>query len=329
MKTRKLGSLEVSALGLGCMGMSAFYGSSDEGEATATIQRALELGINFLDTAQLYGPLTNEELVGRAISGHRDEYVIATKFARRTDGASAGDMSTLGPLDGSAEHVRSSIEGSLTRLGTDHVDLYYQHRVDPNVPIEETVGALAELVQQGKVRYIGLSEAAPETIRRAHAVHPITAVQTEYSLWTRDPEAEVLPTCRELGIGFVPYSPLGRGFLSGRFKSPDELDRGDFRRSGPRFTGENLEANLGLAAKVAEIAGEKGVTPAQLALAWVLAQGDDLVPIPGTKRRKYLEENAAAVDVVLTAEDLARIEDELPAVAGERYDAAGMASVNL
>jgi aryl-alcohol dehydrogenase-like predicted oxidoreductase len=329
MNTRMLGSLEVSALGLGCMGMSAFYGSSDEGEAIATIQRALELGIDFIDTAQLYGPLTNEQLVGRAIKGRRDEYVIATKFARRMDSATPGEMSSVGPLDGSPEHVRSSIDGSLKRLGTDHVDLYYQHRVDPRVPIEETVGAMGELVQQGKVRYIGLSEAASETIRRAHAVHPITALQTEYSLWSRDPEREVLPTCRELGIGFVPYSPLGRGFLSGRFRSPDELDENDFRRSGPRFTGENLKANLRLAAKVAEIAGEKGITPAQLALAWVLAQGDDLVPIPGTKRRRYLEENAAAVDVELTDEDLERIDAELPQVAGERYDEAGMASVNL
>ena len=329
MQIRKLGSLEVSALGLGCMGMSAFYGSADEAEAEATIQRALELGINFLDTAQLYGPLTNEELVGRAIKGHRDEYVIATKFARRMDDATPGDMSTTGPLDGSADHVRTSIEGSLKRLGTDHVDLYYQHRVDPNVEIEETVGAMAELVQAGKVLHIGLSEAAPETIRRAHAVHPITAVQTEYSLWTRDPEAEVLPTCRELGIGFVPYSPLGRGFLSGRFTSPDELDANDFRRNGPRFTGEHLDANLELAAKVAEIAKGKGVTPAQLALAWVLAQGEDLVPIPGTKRREYLEQNAAAVDVELTDEDMQRIDAELPEVSGNRYDEAGMASVNL
>jgi aryl-alcohol dehydrogenase-like predicted oxidoreductase len=328
MKRRKLGSLEVSALGLGCMGMSAFYGSADQREAIAAIHRALELGIDFLDTAQLYGPMTNEELVGRAIKGHRDDYVIATKFARRMDAAKPGDMSSVGPLDGSAEHVRNSIEGSLKRLGTEHVDLYYQHRVDPNVPIEETVGAMAELVQQGKVRHIGLSEAAPETIRRAHAVHPITAVQTEYSLWTRDPEPEVLPTCRELGIGFVPYSPLGRGFLSGRFTSPDELDEGDFRRSGPRFTGENLKANQRLAAKVGEIAEEKGITPAQLALAWVLAQGEDLVPIPGTKRRRYLEENAAAVEVELSGEDLARIEAELPPPAGERYDEAGLATVN-
>jgi aryl-alcohol dehydrogenase-like predicted oxidoreductase len=329
MKTHKLGSLKVSALGLGCMGMSAFYGSADEGEAIATIKRARELGINFLDTAQLYGPLTNEELVGRAIKGHRDEYVIATKFARRMDAATPGDMSTIGPLDGSAEHVRSSIDGSLKRLGTDHIDLYYQHRVDPKVPIEETIGAMAELVGQGKIRHIGLSEAAPATIRRAHAVHPVTAVQTEYSLWTRDPEQEVIPTCRELGIGFVPYSPLGRGFLSGRFKSPEELDEHDWRRTVPRFTGENLSANMALAAKIAEIAGQNGITPAQLALAWVLSQGDDVVPIPGTKRRKYLEENAAAAQVELSGEDLARIEAELPPVAGERYDEVGMASVNL
>src|SRR6478609_3449738 len=329
METRKLGSLEVSALGLGCMGMSAFYGSTDEAEALATIRRALEVGVDFIDTAQLYGPLTNELLVGRAVAGRRDEYVIATKFNRRMDGAVPGDMSTVGPQDGSAAHVRRSIEGSLSRLGTDCVDLYYQHRVDPNVPIEETVGAMAELVAEGKIRHIGLSEAAADTIRRANAVHPIAAVQSEYSLWSRDPEDQVLPTCRELGIGFVPYSPLGRGFLAGRFSSPDELDEGDFRRNGPRFTGDNLQSNLRLAAKVREIAAEKGITPAQLAIAWVLARGDDLVPIPGTKRRTYLEQNAASLEVELTAGDMARIDAELPEVAGERYDKAGMAALNL
>jgi len=328
MIRRKLRDLEVSAIGLGCMGMSAFYGSTDEAEGVETIRRALELGVDFIDTAQLYGPLTNESLVGRAVAGRRDEYVIATKFNRRMDNALPGEMSSVGPQDGSADHVRSSIEGSLRRLGTDYVDLYYQHRVDPNVPIEETVGAMGELVTEGKIRHIGLSEAAADTIRRANAVHPIAAVQTEYSLWSRDPEHEVLPTCRELGIGFVPYSPLGRGFLAGRFTSPDELDESDFRRTGPRFTGDNLRANLRLADKVKEIAAEKGVTPAQLAIAWLLAQGDHIVPIPGTKRRSYLEQNAAAVDVRLTADDLARIDAELPQTAGERYDEAGMASVN-
>jgi aryl-alcohol dehydrogenase-like predicted oxidoreductase len=331
MEKRKLGNsgLEVSAEGLGCMGMSAFYGTTDEGEAVATIHRALELGVDFLDTAQLYGPLTNEELVGRAIRGNRDDFVIATKFSRRMDNATPGDMSTVGPADGSAEWVRSSIEGSLQRLGVDHVDLYYQHRVDPNTPIEETVGAMAELVAEGKVRHIGLSEAAPETIRRAHAVHPITAVQTEYSLWTRDLEEAVLPTLRELGIGLVSYSPLGRGFLAGRFRSPQDLADDDFRRTGPRFKGENLERNLGLVAKVEDLASEKGCTPGQLALAWVLAQGDDVVPIPGTKRRSYLEENAAATDVELSADDLARIDAELPEAAGERYDEAGMRALNV
>jgi aryl-alcohol dehydrogenase-like predicted oxidoreductase len=285
--------------------------------------------VTFLDTAQLYGPLTNEELVGEAISGHRDDYLIATKFALRMDRAKPGDMSTVGPLDGSPEWVKASIEGSLARLGTDHVDLFYQHRVDPNVPIEETVGALAELVAEGKVLHIGLSEAAPETIRRANAVHPITALQSEYSLWTRGVEAEIIPTCRELGIGFVAYSPLGRGFLTGRFTSPDDLDEGDFRRTNPRFEAENFKANQKLATKVKEIAEEKGVTPAQLALAWVLAQGDDIVPIPGTKRRAYLEENAAAADVELTDEDLRRIDQEVPEAAGERYTPDGMATVNL
>ncbi|MEU1916628.1 aldo/keto reductase [Streptomyces massasporeus] len=328
MRKRSLRELQVSAIGLGCMGMSAFYGTADEEEGVATIRHALDLGVNFLDTAQMYGPLTNESLVGEAIRGRRDEYVIATKFNYRMDDAVPGDISTVGPQDGSAEHVRSSVHGSLKRLGTDHIDLYYQHRVDPNVPIEETVGALGELVAEGKVRYIGLSEASAQTIRRAHAVHPVTAVQSEYSLWSRDVEAEVLPACRELGIGFVPYSPLGRGFLAGRFTSPDDLDVNDWRRQNPRFQDANLEANLRLAAKVKEIAAEKGVTPAQLAISWVLAQGEDLVPIPGTKRRTYLEQNAAAVDIDLTKGDLARIDAELPEAAGERYDEAGMRSVN-
>jgi aryl-alcohol dehydrogenase-like predicted oxidoreductase len=328
MQKRSLRDLEVSAVGLGCMGMSAFYGSTDQEEAIATVRRGLEIGVNFLDTAQMYGPLTNESLVGEAIRGHREEYVIATKFNYRMDNAVPGDISTVGPQDGSAEHVRSSVHGSLERLGTDHIDLYYQHRVDPDVPIEETVGALAELVAEGKVRYIGLSEASAETIRRAHAVHPVTAVQSEYSLWTRDVEAEVLPACRELGIGFVPYSPLGRGFLAGRFASLDELDANDWRRENPRFQDDNLKANLRLAEKVKEIAAEKEVTPAQLAIAWVLAQGEDLVPIPGTKRRTYLEQNAVATSIALTGDDLARIDAELPEASGQRYDEAGMRSVN-
>jgi aryl-alcohol dehydrogenase-like predicted oxidoreductase len=329
MNKRNLGDLEVSALGLGCMGMSAFYGTTDEDESAATIQRALELGIDFLDTAQIYGPLTNEELVGKATKGRRDEYVIASKFQRDLTNTAPGDISTLGGLDSSPENVRKTIDGSLQRLGTDHIDLYYQHRVDPNVEIEETVGAMAELVEAGKVRHLGLSEAAPDTIRRAHAVHPITALQTEYSVFAREPEAEIIPTCRELGIGFVAYSPLGRGFLSGRFSSPDELAEDDFRRSQPRFQGENLEANTRIVAKLREIAEEKEITPAQLALAWVLAQGDDIVPIPGTKRRTYLEENAAAADVELTDGDLSRIDAELPEVSGERYEETGMAQVNI
>ncbi|HEV7362968.1 MAG TPA: aldo/keto reductase [Solirubrobacteraceae bacterium] len=326
MNQRQLGSLSVSALGLGCMGMSAFYGTTDDDEAVATIQRALELGVTLLDTAEMYGPFTNEELVGRAIAGRRDGVVIATKWGVRF--APTADNPVNRVLDGSPENARRSIEGSLQRLGTDHVDLYYLHRVDPARPIEETVGAMAELVREGKVRHLGLSEAAPDTIRRAHAVHPMTAVQTEYSLWVRDAEAEVLPTCRELGIGFVSYSPLGRGFLSGRFKSPDELDPDDFRRHVPRFQGENLEANLRVVSKLEEIAAEKGATSGQLALAWVLAQGEDIVPIPGTKRRSYLEENVSAADVQLSADDLARIEAELPAAAGDRYDAVGMSTVN-
>jgi aryl-alcohol dehydrogenase-like predicted oxidoreductase len=329
MNRRNLGGLEVSEIGLGCMGMSAFYGETDEDESIATIHRALELGIDFLDTAQIYGPLTNEELVGKAIKGKREQYLIASKFQRNLDNAVPGDMSTLGGLDSSPENVRKTIDGTLQRLGIDQIDLYYQHRVDPNVEIEETVGAMAELVEAGKVRYLGLSEAAPETIRRAHAVHPITALQTEYSVFAREPEAEIIPTCRELGIGFVAYSPLGRGFLSGRFSSPDELAEDDFRRTQPRFQGENLEANTRIVAKVREIAEEKGITPAQLALAWVLAQGEDIVPIPGTKRRKYLEENAATGSIELTDEDLARINEELPKVSGERYEETGMAAVNL
>jgi aryl-alcohol dehydrogenase-like predicted oxidoreductase len=326
MKQRNLGQLTVSEIGLGCMGMSAFYGTTDEGEAIATIHRALELGCTFLDTAEMYGPFTNEELLGKALAGRRDEVVLATKMGIRF--APTEDNPTNRVLDGSPENVRRSIEGSLKCLGTDHVDLYYLHRVDPRTPIEETVGAMGELVQEGKVVHLGLSEASPDTIRRAHATHPITALQTEYSLWTRDVEAEILPTVRELGIGFVAYSPLGRGFLSGRFTSPDELEENDFRRHGPRFTGQALQQNRELAAKVREIAEEKGCTQGQLALAWVLAQGEDIVPIPGTKRRTYLEENLGSAGVELTGADLERIEAEVPAAAGDRYDATGMATVD-
>jgi aryl-alcohol dehydrogenase-like predicted oxidoreductase len=323
MEQRRLGDLTVSAEGLGCMGMSFAYGAADEGEAIATIHRAIELGVTFLDTAEVYGPYKNEELVGKAVAGRRDEVVIATKFGFRIHSDDPMDRS----VDGSPENARRAIEGSLKRLGTDYVDLYYQHRVDPEVPIEETVGAMGELVQEGKARFIGLSEAAPDTIRRAHAVHPITAVQSEYSLWTRDPEQEVLPTTRELGIGFVAYSPLGRGFLSGRFRSLDDLEANDWRRNNPRFQGEAFEANMRIVDKITEIAEEKGVKPGQLALAWVLAQGTDIVPIPGTKRRSYLEENLAATEIDLSEDDLQRIEAELPEAVGDRYDAVGMTAL--
>jgi aryl-alcohol dehydrogenase-like predicted oxidoreductase len=323
---RKLGSngLVVSRVGLGCMGMSEFYGRADEGKATATIRRALDLGVSLVDTADAYGPFTNERLVGRAISGRRDEVVLATKF-----GNVRGENGERLGIRGDTAYVRQACDASLARLGVDHIDLYYQHRVDPRTPIEETVGAMSELVAAGKVRYLGLSEAAPATVRRAHAVHPITALQTEYSLWSRDPEGEILRTVRELGIGFVAYSPLGRGFLSGRFRSPDDLDPGDFRRQNPRFQGENFTRNLDLVERVQEIAAEKGVTAAQLALAWVLRQGEDIVPIPGTKRVPYLEENVGALDVELNADDLARIEAAFPkgVTAGERYP--DMSPVNV
>ncbi len=325
MERRRLGGqgLEVSALGLGCMGMSEFYAGRDEAESVATIHRALELGIDFLDTADMYGPFTNEVLVGKAIRGRRKEVVLATKFGneRRPDGSWVG-------VNGRPEYVRRACDGSLQRLGTDHIDLYYQHRVDPSVPIEETVGAMAELVRQGKVRYLGLSEAAPGTVRRAHAVHTITALQTEYSLWSRDPEDEILPTVRELGVGFVAYSPLGRGFLTGRFRRFEDLPPEDYRRNSPRFQGDNFRKNLELVERVRQIAAEKKVTPSQLALAWLLAQGNDIVPIPGTKRRQYLEENAAAVGITLTPEELRRIDEAAPkgAAAGQRYP--DMSTVN-
>src|SRR4051794_34464785 len=308
--------LEVPELGLGCMGMSEFYGTTDEQSAIETIRRALDLGITFLDTADMYGPFTNEQLVGKAVKGRRDEAQLATKFGneRNPDGSWVR-------INGTPEYVRQACDASLQRLGVDHIDLYYQHRVDKTVEIEETVGAMKELVEAGKVRHIGLSEAGPETIRRADAVHPITALQTEYSLWTRDPEDQILPTVRELGIGFVAYSPLGRGFLSGRFQSPDDFDEGDFRKHHPRFQGENFEKNLELVERVKEIADEKGVTPGQLALAWVLSRGDEIVPIPGTTKVKNLEENVGATEIELTEDELARIDEAAPkgVTAGERY----------
>jgi aryl-alcohol dehydrogenase-like predicted oxidoreductase len=323
MKQRKLGNqgLIVSELGLGCMGMSIAYGSSDEAESIRVIHRAIDLGITLFDTAEVYGPYTNEELVGRAIKGRRDRVVIATKFGFRFENGQITDT------DSTPENVRRVCDASLSRLGIDYIDLFYQHRVDPKVPIEETVGAMAELVQQGKVRYLGLSEAGPETIRRAHAVHPISALQTEYSLWERSPEARILPALRELKIGFVPYSPIGRGFLTGQIKRFEDLAEDDYRRTDPRFQGDNFQKNLQMVEEVKQIAQSKGATPSQIALAWLLHQGEDIVPIPGTKRLSYLEENAAAVDISLSPEDLARLDELAMVTSGERYAAALMANV--
>jgi aryl-alcohol dehydrogenase-like predicted oxidoreductase len=325
MKMRKLGDeLEVSAIGLGCMGMSWVYGKGDDEESTKVIHYALDHGINFLDTADVYGPLKNEILVGKAIKGRRDKIILATKFGNEID----DDGNRTGKVNSKPAYIRKRVEDSLKRLGTDYIDLYYQHRVDPDTPIEETIQTMVDLVKEGKIRYIGMSEASPETLRRAAKVHKITALQTEYSLWTRDPEEEILQTVRELGIGFVPYSPLGRGFLTGQIKSLDDLDEDDWRRQNPRFMGENFQKNLELVEKVKEIADEKGVKPGQLALAWVLAQGEDIAPIPGTKHLKYLEENIAAVEVKLTEEDLQRLDEAAPkgAAVGERYP--DMSTVN-